>query len=183
MMRQLRSRLVVALLCVSSCAAYANPRAHYQIVLPDGYVGWVQVIFNDPDSSPLPHDHQSGTYLINVKNDGIVRTSDLRVHDDSSITELLYLHHVDGQADQTKPIPTSSIILDDSLGGFGVMDTGGKGRGYSWFFFIGSPQLRAKYPKADWDKFVQQWHIDHGNKKVVFDGRYPTPGKIEQTGQ
>ncbi len=60
------------------------------------------------------------------------------------------------------------------------MDTGGKGRGYSWFFFIGPPELRANFPDADWDKVVQPWYHDHGNRKIMFDGKYPNPGRIEE---
>jgi hypothetical protein len=41
------------------------------------------------------------------------------------------------------------------------MDTGGKGHGYSWFVFIGPPQLRAKVPLADWNKVVEEYSKTH----------------------
>ncbi len=66
-----------------------------------------------------------------------------------------------------------------SHGGFGMMDTDGKGRGYSWFIFIGPPELRAKVPLADWDKVVEDYAKTHGGtKRVEFSGPYPVPGRM-----
>jgi hypothetical protein len=55
-------------------------RPHYTFILPDGYVGWVQVVFNDPRNFPLPIQKNGGR-VIEVPESGIPRTSDLRVHD------------------------------------------------------------------------------------------------------
>jgi hypothetical protein len=55
----------------------------------------------------------------------------------------------------------------DSHGGFGVMDTGGKGLGYSWFIFIGPPSLRAKVPLADCDKVVEEYSKTHGERTRI----------------
>jgi len=79
---------------------------------------------------------------------------------------------------QNHPVPTDYFLPGIDHGGFGVMDTGGKGLGYSWFIFIGPPELRAKVPLADWNKGVEDYQKTHGGKaRVEFSGPYPVPGR------
>ena len=62
---------------------------------------------------------------------------------------------------------------------FGVMDTGGKGRGYSWFIFIGPLDLRARVPLADWDKVVEEHQrTQQGNVRIEAPDPYPTAGRM-----
>jgi hypothetical protein len=43
---------LVFLLYLALAQASARERPHYLFVLPDGYVGWIQIIFNDPQAPP-----------------------------------------------------------------------------------------------------------------------------------
>jgi hypothetical protein len=76
-------------------------------------------------------------------------------------------------------VPSDFVLPGFTHGGFGVMDTGGKGQGYSWFIIIGPRDLRATAPLADWDKVVAEHRKAHqGNARVQAPDRYPTPGRM-----
>jgi len=45
--------------------AYGRAKAHYTFVLPDKYVGWIQVVFNDHNALALPY-RKDGGYRIDV---------------------------------------------------------------------------------------------------------------------
>lgn len=153
---------------------------HYTFILPDNYVGWVQIVFNDPQSSPLRMRTDKG-FEIEVQKSGIARTSTLRVHDFERKDEFYYRSLLPNGNTQLLPVPSGYVLAGDSHGGFGVMDTGGKGAGYSWFIFIGPPELRAKVPLADWDRVADEWSRTHGGKHVEAPVPYPTPGRMPLT--
>ena len=139
--------------CVAVSSGSWRPR--YIFIFPNGYVGWVQIIFNDPAAPPLPI--KDGGYIIEAPDSGLSRTSELRVHDFKRQDEFYYrLSPMTGTQELWK-VPSEYVLPGDSHGGFGVMvtDTGGKGKGYSWFIFIGPPSIRSKVPLADWDKEVE----------------------------
>jgi hypothetical protein len=172
---------VVLLIIFSSLnlAAESNRHSHYVFTLPDGYVGWIQVIFNDTDAPPL--SVKNGGYLIEVPESRVTRNSALRVHDFKRTDKFYYRFLLPSGSIELRSLPSEYVMLGDSHGGFGVMDTGGKGRGYSWFIFIGPSELRAKVPLADWDKVVDDYQKTHdGKKRIEFSGPYPTPGRMKQ---
>lgn len=168
-----------ALVAVLAPCGWAK-RPHYTFVLPDGYVGWVQVIFGDPQAPGLPFREDKG-YEIDVPESGIARTSDWRVHASKVKDEFYYRSNLPDRPTELRPVPSAFVLPGDSHGGFGVMDTGGKGRGYSWFVFVGPPSVRAEVPKADWDKVVDEYAKAHGGSmRVEWDGKYPQPGRMIQ---
>ncbi len=76
-----KNSIILMMILIGSLhpSAASNKHPHYTFALPDRYIGWVQVVFNDPQASPLPRrDHG---YLIEVPESGISRTSDIRVED------------------------------------------------------------------------------------------------------
>jgi hypothetical protein len=173
----LRKCIVLAILLVAAThvEASSNNKPRYVFTLPAGYVGWIQVIFNDPNASPLRwKDNQ---VLIEVPESGIPRTSSLRVHAERT-DEFYYRSSLSNGAVRMLAVPSEYVMTGDSHGGFGVMDTGGKGRGYSWFIFIGPPTLRAKVPLANFDEVVATHRKLYGNAHVAAPDPYPTPGRI-----
>jgi hypothetical protein len=169
------------LLMIVSCAvalpAKPSRHPHYTFVLPDGYVGWVQIIFNDPKGEHLTW--RKNAYEINVPDSGIPRTSDIRVDDVMAVDEFYYRVVLPDGTIKLNPVPSGFVLPGFSHGGFGVMDTGGRGRGYSWFIFIGPSGLRAKIPMADWDKVVEEHQrTHHGDMRIEAPDPYPTPGRI-----
>jgi hypothetical protein len=151
---------------------------HYTFVLPDKYVGWIQIIFNDPLASPLPLRRDKG-HEIEVPESGIARTSDIRVVDSKSKDEFWYHSLPSNGKAEVFPVPSEYVMPGFSHGGFDVMDTGGKGPGYSWFIFVGPPELRTKVPLADWDKVVGEYSKTHGGRKrIEAADPYPTPGRM-----
>lgn len=167
------------LLTIACYVAAAKGNPHYRFYLPNGYVGWVQIIFNDPQTPPF--SIEDGKVRVEVPGSGIVRTSNLRIHASLSPDEFYYRDPIPGGTSQNRPVPADYVLAGIDHGGFGVMDTGGKGPGYSWFIFIGPPELRAKVPLGDWNKAVDDYQKTHGGKKrVEFSGPYPTPGRMDQ---
>jgi hypothetical protein len=176
-------RIATALLLmlpVQSQHAWArHPYPHYTFILPDGYVGWVQVIFNDPNASPLPW--KGGGYEIEVPESGIPRTSDILVRDSNPKRkdEFYYRSALPNGNAELRPVPSEYVMPGELHSGFDVMDTGGKGRGYSWFIFIGPPEVRARVPLADWDKVVASHETPDGRfTRISITDTYPTPGRM-----
>jgi hypothetical protein len=163
--------LFCLLLFVAVNRAWAKS-PHYTFILPDQYVGWVQIVFNDPQASRLLW--KDGGYTIEVPESGISRTSDFRIHDFKRKDEFYYCSLLTKGAPKLIPLPSEYVMSGDSHGGFSVMDTGGKGRGYTWFIFIGPPEIRAKVPLADWDKVV----ASNNGKRIMAPDPYPTSGRI-----
>lgn len=160
---------------MAAMPAVAERRPHYIFELPDKYVGWVQIIFNDPGSPALPIAH--GGVVLKVPESGIVRTSSIRVH--SSLAPDEFFYRVIGSAGaQDVPVPAEDVLPGINHGGFGVMDTGGRGKGYSWFVFIGPPRLRKEVPLADWTEVLQNWQEIHRNSHVEAPDPYPIPGRM-----
>jgi len=175
----MKAKLAALFLIVSVAPPLALAKSpHYRFILPDKYVGWVQIIFNDPQASPLPLRRDKG-YEIEVPESGIARTSDIRVQDSKSKDEFCYHSLPSNGKAEVFPVPSEYVMPGVSHSGFGVMDTGGKGLGYSWFIFIGPPELRSKVPLADWDKVVAEYSKTHGGRKrVEAPDPDPTPGRM-----
>lgn len=174
----LKTSTILIALCLFSLPVSARPDSgHYTFILPDGYVGWIQIIFNDPRAIHLLWEHSS--YRIDVPDSGIARTSDMRVEDIRAVDKFFYSVQLSNGGTKLIPIPSDDVLPGFSHGGFGYADTDGKGPGYSWFIFIGPPEVRAKVPMADWDKVVEEYQRTHnGKSRVEMNGPLPVPGRM-----
>jgi len=153
---------------------WGRTKPHYTFVLPDGYVGWVQIVFNDPGSSPF-RIRKGGGREIDIPESGIPRTSGLRVHDARGKDEFYYLSVPQNGKEKLRPLPSEYVLPGTDHGGFDVADTGGKGPGYSWFIFIGPPEIRAHVPWGDISK------VPGYGRKLMAPDVYPTPGRVAPT--
>jgi hypothetical protein len=174
------NRLAICLMTLLAALfpAYGRTKPHYTFILPDGYVGWLQVVFNDPRASPFPL-RKDGGYEIEVPESGIPRTSDILVLDAKGKDEFYYRSLVPNGKVELRPVPSEYVLPGVHHGGFDVMDTGGKGPGYSWFLFIGPPEVRAKVPSADSDKVIAAHTSPDGHfTRIMAPDTYPTPGRI-----
>ncbi len=174
----IRIMLVIAALSLVLTQASARDRPHYLFVLPEGYVGWVQIIFNDPQAPPLPTWKEK--VIVEVPESGIIRTSAFRVHSSLAPDEFYYDKASSFGSSRKHLVPSSYVAPGIDHAGFGVMDTGGKGQGYSWFIFLGPPEVRASVPLADWNKVVDDHRKLYGNSKVSAPDPFPTPGRMEK---
>ena len=174
---KLRNILLSTLaLAMFATSAFAAKRPRYIFELPDGYIGWIQIIFNDPNAAPL--QIVDGGVLLAVPESGVFRTSALRIHSSQAPDEFYY-KATDISGSKRKPVPADYVLPGISHGGFGVMDTGGRGKGYSWFIFIGPPEQRKEVPLANWDEVVATQRKLHGNAKVPAPKSYPIPGRVQ----
>jgi hypothetical protein len=171
-------RLTILLLLLLLLPVYGRTKPHYTFVLPDKYVGWIQVVFNDDGALPLPL-RKDGGYQIDVPESGIPRTSYPHVIDARTKDEFYYRVELPRGGTELQRVPESYVLPGPIHGGFTMMDTDGKGPGSSWYLFIGPPELRAKIPDADWDKVVEEYAKTHGGKtRIEWSGPYPTPGRM-----
>ena len=169
--------LITVLLIALGANATHSKKPRYILILPNGYIGWVQIIFNDSAAAELPM--KDGGYVIDVPDSGLTRTSDIRVEDFKSQDEFYYRLSPTTRTQELRKVPSEYILPGVSHGGFDVMDTGGNGRGYSWFIFVGPPSIRSKVPLADWDKEVEAWRKVHGNARVPAPNPYPSAGRMQ----
>ncbi|HEY2823495.1 MAG TPA: hypothetical protein VGJ06_20795 [Candidatus Acidoferrum sp.] len=171
MLKSLATLISALALACGTLSAHTKPKPHYTFILPDGYIGWVQIIFNDPQASPLPIRTDGGR-AIEVPESGISRTSDFRVSDIKAQDEFFYRLVLPNGSSELHPMPSSLFLPGEGHGGWGVRDTGCKGRGSSWFVFFGPREVRAKIPGADITK-----EPGYG-KKLMAPDVYPTPGRL-----
>jgi hypothetical protein len=158
---------------------YGRVKPHYTFILQDQYVGWVQIVFNDPGASPLPL-RKDGGYEIDVPESGIPRTSDILVLDFKKKDEFYYRSPLPNGKAELRPVPSEYVMPGVLHGGFDVMGTGGRGPGGgSWFLFIGAPEVRATVPLADSEKVVAAHRTADGHfTRIMATEPYPTPGRM-----
>jgi len=65
--------LTFLLLTAMSGCYLSTARCPYRYHLPEGYVGWVFICFQEKDAPPLPLE-PDGYYLVNVPKEGVVKT-------------------------------------------------------------------------------------------------------------
>jgi uncharacterized protein DUF6843 len=163
---------------VCSSHSRKKPLPHYTFLLPDGYIAWVQVIFSDRAAIPFPVRPDGGR-VIDVPESGIARTSNLHVHDMAAKDEFYYRRILPKGEIELRRVPNTYVISDIDHGGFGVADTGGEGEGYSWFLFIGPPEIRALVPEANYETVIAMHTNPDGHMtKIMVGDTYPTPGRM-----
>jgi hypothetical protein len=180
------SALLVALVLPAS-AYEKHSLPHYEFILPDGYVGWVQVIFRSPGSTAL--EEQKNKLIVRVNDSGVVKTGNYHAYFTGQHDEFFYERNVAGKV-ILSPVPTNCVCPNDSgLDGCLPIDgtrmdaftvsratVGHEGEsrdGNSWFLFIGPSDLRQK--------FAVPVHLFPGTKKKLDVPKDdPTPGRIKQ---
>jgi hypothetical protein len=162
---------------------------HYVFVLPDGYVGWIQVIFLSPGAPELKPDH--GKFILRINEDGVFRTSMVEAVFAGSHDEFLYRSLRPDGTEALKPVPATYFCGEDSgidscFGSDGTKSDGftvgranlGKPNdgtpGNSWFIFVGPSALREKYAKPITRAPGAKYQIDVPEND-------PTPGMIRAT--
>ena len=58
--------LIAVMMILVSTDLCAEKLPHYIFVLPDGYTGWIQVIFDSPGSAPLVLENDNA--VLHIKN-------------------------------------------------------------------------------------------------------------------
>lgn len=160
------------------CSLQARQAPHYEFILPNGYVGWIQVIFSDPSAQPLPS--KGSTLIVQMPETGVFRTSSLQ---DYFGTPNKFMYQSACEASRKcRTIPVPPDYVETSLiQGFGLGSTCGRGKGYSWFIFVIPPDVRKEIPDADWARYSDEYYKKRGTRKVMWDGTCPVPGRIKQT--
>jgi len=181
--------LVAAFLLIASTSAYATKLPHYVFVLPNGYTGWIQVVFEDPNGAPFEVEHDNA--VLKIDDSGIIRLRGVGRMFVGSHDEFFY-DVVDQHGKHSRiPVPANFVCTamsgmdncydDDSkiTDGFSVgRATIGKPKGTTqgsaWWLFVGPPDLRKKMARPAHVNPDPQYpyHID-----VPEDD--PSPGRIK----
>jgi len=177
----------IVLLLTLAPAGWGKQDPHYAFVLPDGYTGWIQIIFNSP-RAPRP-ELSHNRFVLRVDNSGILRTSMLHTHFAGSQDEFFY-RRIDAKGKESLvPVPAEYVCAgnsgldncfissDSRVDAFevGRATTGRVSdgtRGDSWFLFVGPFALR--------EKMATHAHFEPGTtKRIDFPEDDPTPGRIK----
>jgi hypothetical protein len=110
------------LTAVCSLNGRKKPKPHYTFILPDGYIGWVEVIFSDPGALPLPVRLDSGR-RIDVPESGTPRTSNMHVIDSRAKDEFYDRFVLPSGEGALRPVPAAYVLPDSSHGGFSMAGT------------------------------------------------------------
>lgn len=81
-LREFSARSAFLLLILITLLAHLSPSGdrhpwHYSFVLPDGYVGWIEIVYSDGNAPLQPPIGKE--YRIEISEDGIFRTGSMRV--------------------------------------------------------------------------------------------------------
>jgi len=186
----MKKRITLAILLLSSAqTVFARSEPHYVFLLPDGYIGWVQVISQSKDA-PAPLI-EKGNLLVDLDDSGEFRTPSFHTMYVGARDEFFYkrkdatgkLVRVPVPAEYVCPemsgldtcyTPSEEQGADGFTVGRAVAGKSGPSReGSSWFFFIGPPELRAKN--------AVRVTCQPGSKKMMDHPEYdPTPGRIKK---
>ncbi len=163
---------IVAFLATIECRAESP---HYVFVLPDGYVGWIQVIFDSPGAAKIVP--KRGRFVLRVDKSGVLRTSSTEYVFAGSHDEFFY-SRLDARGKEVlSAVPSNRYCgeesgIDSCYGADGTVSDGftvgraNLGRsndgtpGHSWFLFVGPPDLRTKMAKPIHRAPGEKYQID-----------------------
>jgi len=179
------ARVVVLLTLVP--AAWGKQDPHYAFVLPDGYTGWIQIIFGSPDA-PRP-EFSHNRFILRVDDSGVLRTSMLHSVFPGSQDEFFYRRIESKGKSELVPVPPEYFCAGNSgidncfISSDNLVDAFQVGRatvgrisdgtpGDSWFLFVGPFALR--------EKMARHIHLEPGtSKKIDVPEDDPIPGRIK----
>src|SRR5215813_2938707 len=161
-MRTFERAICTIAITLSSTIAYSAELPHYVFVLPDGYVGWIQVIFDSPGAPGLLLRH--GRVVLRIDTSGVLKTSTLGHVFAGSHDEFFYSRLDVKGKEVLSPVPSNYYCgeqsgIDSCYGGDGTKSDGftvGRANlgepndgtpGSSWFLFVGPPDMRANMAK------------------------------------
>jgi hypothetical protein len=187
---KIRIKLLLAtFMLLATVSASASKLPHYIFILPDGYRGWIQVIFDSPGSAPLKLEHDNA--VLEIDDSGVFRLPIIGHVFVGSHDEFFY-EHIDANGKKSRvPVPANFVCPDssgmdncyDSKGdvsdGFTVgRATRGKPSdgtpGNSWWLFVGPPELRKKMAKPIHRNPDPKWPY-----QVDVPEDDPIPGRIK----
>lgn len=180
---------IVVLLATIGCRAESP---HYVFVLPDGYVGWIQVIFDSPGAPEVVVPNRT-RFVLRIPKSGILKTSSLgHVFAFPGSHDEFFYSRLDHKGKEVLSAVPSNYYCNEESGLDSCYDANGTmsdgfnvGRanlghpndgtpGNSWFLFVGPPDLRAKMAKRIHRAPGEKYQID-----VPEDD--PHPGMISAT--
>jgi len=167
---------------------HAGSKPHYVFLLPDGYIGWVQIISQAPNSArPVL---EKGNLVVDLDDGGVFRTPTFHTTFVGAHDEFFYKRpNPRGEVTRVS-VPANYICPEMSgldtcyepseekgadgftVGRATVGKDGPSSEGNSWFFFIGPPALRSKCAvRVVFQPGTKKW-MDHPEND-------PVPGRIK----
>jgi hypothetical protein len=151
----------LAVLLATECGY--NPTVEYRFVLPDNYIGWVEIDFGAPSGPDWRFSQLKTT--VEIPETGVAETrSPIGLVPSKRARVVLFYQN----GRNVVPVPSelySGPVQDNSLIKpiKGPQRSAARQDAGSWYFFVGPPSLRGPYPS-------------HGKLKP--DAKAPTPGRI-----
>jgi hypothetical protein len=181
-----KGALAVTLLLMLAPAGWGHKLPHYTFILPDGYTGWIQVVFQSPNA---PESLEARNKIIlRVDDSGVLKVSMYHAYFTGSHDEFFYRKTDSNGKEVLVLVPADYVCSEDSgldsclKPDNGKSDAFSVGRatvghptdgtpGNSWFLFVGPYSLR--------EKMARPVHFYPGTKKQIdIPEDDPTPGRI-----
>jgi hypothetical protein len=173
--KSLRKFVLVSLLLQVSLTGCNREHPHYVFVLPDEYVGWIQVVFDSPDAPSVEPDH--GKFVLRIDETGVFKTRSLKYIFAGAHDEFFYRKLGSNGKEVLFPVPSNYYCagasgIDSCLGSEGSKtDSFSVSRarlgsrneltpGNSWFLFVGPQSIREKMAKPIHRAPGEKYQID-----------------------
>ena len=180
------SALAAFLLLILAPMGSGRKLPHYAFILPDGYVGWIQIVFASPNSPEPVETHNR--IILRIDDSGVLKVSMRHAYFVGSHDEFFYRKVDAFGREALAPVPADYFCAKNSgidscfEPGGGKSDAFDVGRatagrlsdgtpGNSWFLFVG--------PSVTREKLARPVHFYPGTKKQMdIPEDDPTPGRI-----
>ncbi|MGG4048757.1 MULTISPECIES: DUF6843 domain-containing protein [Paenibacillus] len=136
---------VAALLTITMTANACSIRTPNVILIPEGYVGWVQIIYSQPDGEKF--EKRGGKNIIHISNNGIYEASALEPEYGTATDEYYY---VDDNGNRKK-IDMEELIHNHTIGE-GSFHDNNSSKLYPKVekFFVGTEEEAKKVPVPEY---------------------------------
>ena len=168
--------VVLALGCLGAACALEK-KEHYEFILPDHYIGWIKIVFNDKNA-PLQQKSERA-WLVPISDDGLFFTRSMRVLEILPQDSFYYRISQPNGSMKLELVPQDYVMNGTDHGGFDISES----KDRAWFIFIGPPEIRAEVPFADWPKELASRKQTYGTADLGPPKPLPIPGRFSKQSQ
>jgi len=160
-------KVIALLILLQPPFGFGGDHSHYIYTFPDGYVGWVRMTIQVPGAKHYRWMDHDKNIRIDFNNKGIFTTSDVHIVFTDDKPQFFYVSRTPDGKERLVPLPKDYIDQKDEI--FGGLVYSYNGEFPTWMFFVGPPDMRAKYA----------WHGPARGENIPMGKQWgPSPGRV-----